>query len=368
MRLLVTIAHYFKHDAPDTKHEAPADWRHSLGSRRAPFARIAALNAQIVALHRYFGCYRLSISPDGPPSSWGGGTSRLDIVIITVRGANLLEWIGLDPATYEVAYFDGAPEMLPFEAQRIMRERAGEYDIYGYLEDDLIIDDPLFFAKIEWFAGHFGPRAILMPLRFEMAHTGTPAKVAIDVRLSRTAVAPFRRAELPVTLVGHWQGEERTFFLPNNPHAGCFFVTDLQLKLWMAEPSFYDLDASWIDPLVSAATYAPGKVFGLYRAAAPDPWFLEIEHYGTRYAAAAAPPGQVLGEPPLLAMVEAAARESSSGTLQTLAAMGASASSINVLTSRSSELQHKLAALEKSPTRLTKALLRALWRKLRKQS
>src|SRR5262249_29458320 len=156
-----------------------ADCQHSGGSGRAPFAKIAALNAQIVALHRYFGCYRLSTSSDGPPSSWGSGKSLLDIVIITVRGANLLEWIGVDPSTYEIAYFDGAPGMLPFEAQRIMRERAGAYDIYGYLEDDLIVDDPLFFAKIEWFAHEFGPRAMLVPLRFEMAHTGIPAKVAI---------------------------------------------------------------------------------------------------------------------------------------------------------------------------------------------
>jgi hypothetical protein len=254
--------------------------------------------------------------------------------------------------------------MLPFEAQRIMRERGGAYDFYAYLEDDLIIDDPLFFAKIAWFAHQFGPRAILLPRRFEMAHMGTPAKVAIGMRLSKAAAAPFRRPNLAATLTGRWHGIEQTFCLPNNPHAGCFFVTDAQLKLWMAQPSFYDRDGSWIDPLVSAATHSPGKVFGLYRAATPDPWFLEIEHYGTRYAAAAAPSGRVLGEPPLLAMVEGAATEAGSGALRTLAAMGVSSSSINVLTSTAAELHHKLAALENSPSRLAKALARTLWRKL----
>jgi hypothetical protein len=357
MRLLVTIAHYFK-------HAALTDWLHSGGSSRAPFAKIAALNAEIVALHRYFGSYRLSTSSDGPPSSWGPGNSLLDIVIITTPKANLLEWVGLHPPIYEVAYFDGAPEMLPFEAQRIMRERAGAYDLYAYLEDDLIIGDPLFFAKIEWFAHQFGPRAILLPQRFEMAHTGTPAKVAVGMRLSSAMVAPFGRPELPTTLVARWHGGEQTFCLPNNPHSGCFFVTDAQLKLWMAQRSFYDRDCSWIDPLVSAATYAPGRVFGLYRAATPDPWFLEIEHYGTRYAAAAAPTGQLLGEPPLLAMVEAAARETSTGAFRDLAGLGIPSSSINVLTSTAADLQHRLAALERSPSRLAKALARAVWRKL----
>ena len=48
MRLLITIAHYFK-------TETGPDWHHVVGSGRAPLAKIAALNAQIVALHRYFG-------------------------------------------------------------------------------------------------------------------------------------------------------------------------------------------------------------------------------------------------------------------------------------------------------------------------
>src|SRR5579863_8152473 len=99
MRLLVTIAHYFKQDAP-------SDLRLGLGSGRSPFAKIAALNAQFVALHRYFGPYRLSSSPDLPPSQLGAGKNLLDIVVITARDNNLLEWIGIDPTTYAVEYFD----------------------------------------------------------------------------------------------------------------------------------------------------------------------------------------------------------------------------------------------------------------------
>jgi hypothetical protein len=356
MRLLVTIAHYFKQTA--NAHSRPVS-----GSSTLPFAKIAALNAQIIALHRYFGPFRLSLNPDDPRRRWGAGDNALDIVIMTVRDTNLLPWIGVDPTTYAIEYFDGAPQMVPFEAQRIMRERTGGYDFYAYLEDDLIVDDPEFFAKIGWFASEFGPRAMLMPVRFEMAHTGMPAKVAVGLRLSHETNAPFCRPDIPNTLVGSWHGKEQTFCRPNNPHSGCFVITDSQLRLWTAHPSFYDRDSSWIDTLASAATYAPGKVFGLYQAVSPDPWFLEIEHYGTRLASRIAASGQLLGEPPLLAMVEAAASDGNASIPKALAAIASPPGTINAIASEAAELRYRLGALEASRTRLAKALLRALWRK-----
>jgi hypothetical protein len=357
MRLLVTIAHYFKQDSFAELHRGA-------GSGRSPFARIAALNEQIVALNKYYGSRCLSLNPDRPPPV-AAGNDTLDIVVMTVPGANLLGWIGIDPATYTVAYFDGVPRMLPFEAQRIMRERAGGYDLYGYFEDDLIIDDPAFFAKIAWFAEKFGPNALLMPVRYEFAHTGTPTKVAIDHRLSSKALAPFRRMPVPTVQRGSWNGREQTFRLPQNPHSGCFVVTETQLKLWMGQPSFYDRDVSWIGPLESASTYSPGKVFGLYIAAEPDPWFLQIEHYGTRYAATIAPPGEIYGEPPLLAMVEAAAQAGSEGIPQALASMGVGPNTMNNLLGEAAGLRHRLRALESSRSKLAKALVSAVWRKLR---
>jgi len=357
MRLLVTIAHYFKQDSFAELHRGA-------GSGRSPFARIAELNEQIVALNKYYGSRCLSLNPDRPPPV-AAGNDTLDIVVMTVRGANLLAWIGIDPATYTVAYFDGVPRMLPFEAQRIMRERAGGYDLYGYFEDDLIIDDPAFFAKIAWFAEKFGPNALLMPVRYEFAHTGTPTKVAIDHRLSSKALAPFRRMPVPTVQRGSWNGREQTFRLPQNPHSGCFVVTDTQLKLWMGQPSFYDRDVSWIGPLESASTYSPGKVFGLYIAAEPDPWFLQIEHYGTRYAATVAPLGEIYGEPPLLAMVEAAASAGSEGIPQALGTMGVGHNTINSLVGEAAGLRHRLRALESSRSKLAKALVSAVWRKRR---
>jgi hypothetical protein len=353
MRILVTIAHYFK-------IEPGHDWYGALGSGRAPLAKIAALNSEIVSLHRYLG-RRSAVSDANLRAFDTTEAHTLDIVIVTMRDANVLEWIGIDPATYSVEYFDGPPLMLAFEAQRIMRERAGNYDLYAYLEDDLTVVDPDFFAKILWFVESFGPGATLFPTRYEMAHSGTPAKIEFSPHLSSKAIAPFQRPGLAPALTGRWHGREQTFRPPNNPHSGCFFVTDAQLKRWIEHPSFYDRDTSFCDPLASAATYAPGRVFGIYKPAEPDPWFLAIEHYGTRYAAGAAPAGETYGEPPLLALAEAA--NADGGGASPLGGLANSRQTVNTVTAEAAKLKYQLQRLTRSRTALTKALAAAIWNK-----
>ena len=354
MRALITIAHYFKSETHRDLRDAP-------GSGRAPLARIAALKSQIVALHRHFGPHRLTRDPRQAASFDALERHTLDIIIMTVRGANLLECIGIDPSVYSVEYFDGPPVMLAFEAQRLMRERAGAYDFYAYLEDDLTVTDPAFFEKIGWFVSSFGPEAMLLPLRYEMAHSGTPAKVAIEPRLSSDTLSSLRRSGLSPTLAGRWNGREQTFSLPHNPHAGCFILTDEQLKLWLRQSSFYDRNASWCDPLVSASTYAPGRVFGLYKPAEPDPWFLEIEHYGTFYSAPLAPAGQTFGEPPLLALAENAidiGEAAGAGLVQP------PGTTITTMLAEATNARRELETLKRSRSGLARAFAAATWRKL----
>lgn len=352
MRALIVIAHYFKSDAG-------RDLRESGGSGRGPVARIAALNSEIIALHRYFGGVRLARNPWQSAAFAEMERNTLDIIIVTVRGANLLEYIGIDPSFYGVEYFDGPPGMIPFEAHRIMRERAGAYDFYAYFEDDLTIMDPAFFEKIGWFVSSFGPEAILLPRLYEMAHSGTPARIAIELKLSSDTVSLFRRSGVPPKLVGQWNGREQTFVLPNNPHACCFVLTDDQLRLWIRHPTFYNREVLVTDPLASASTFNPGRVFALYKPAEPDPWFLGIEHYGTFYSAPLAPAGQTFGEAPLLAIAETAVEK---GAVAGLAQP--SATTINTMIAEAATARRELRALKRSRTGLAKAFFAATWRKL----
>ena len=43
------------------------------------------------------------------------------------------------------------------------------YDLYAYFEDDLIILDPGFFRKIDWFRGQAGDECVLLPHRIEFS-------------------------------------------------------------------------------------------------------------------------------------------------------------------------------------------------------
>lgn len=299
MRLLAVIAHYFGPRDPHSNHAV-------LGSYLEPLGRIAALNEAIVCLHRNFGPHRNAL--DGGAIATPDAANTIDIVIVTMRDRNILSDLGLAAETYSVHYVDGAPSRIPFHAQRLMKQRAEDYDFYCFMEDDLAIHDPEFFAKLAWFQAQFGPRALLAPTRVETAFTGTPAKIVIDPELGAEHTAPFRRPGQRAEIAAQWHGVKRGFALPSNPHAGAFFLTRAQLALWIAAPSFDDGDASWIGPLESAATLSVGKVFDIYKATTPDPFFLEIHHYGTAYAARHPPQGRRYGEPPLLAIAQSALR------------------------------------------------------------
>jgi len=352
MRVFVAIAHYFNNEE---ERQAIRDL--DMGSGRWPLPRIAALNAELVALHRYFGPNALTINPNEAAQFPARSSDALDIVIVTVRGKNVLDWIGIEPPTIQIEYFDGDPLMLGFEAQRLMRERAGAYDIYGYMEDDLVVTDPAFLDKISWFANRFGESALLLPRRYELSSSGTLAKVAFSPQLSKSDRAFLLRNNPQPALSATWNGREQSFRIPMNPHAGCYFLTQAQLERWLRSETFYDRDASWIDPLVSAATHAPGKLFNIYAAAEPNPWFLDIEHFGVRYAAQALSATMHLGDSPVLKLAQNLA--AGTGDVGPLAKAPAGYS-YDEMFAELARLKHEVRRLKGSRSELARALVRSL--------
>jgi hypothetical protein len=301
LRILVVIPHYF----------GPSDPANNLpeyASNIEPIGRIAALNEMIVALLGHFGRDRYTFTGEAIAADGGAPPRQVDIVIMTMRDRNILAQLGLAPGTFNIEYVDGKAPWIPLHAQSLLRDRLGSYDFYCYMEDDLIIRDPAFFEKLLWFQRTFGPKTLLAPVRFELASTGTPAKVIIDPELPEDLTARFRRPGQKHEIAGIWNGRSQTFQLANNPHAGCFFLTQQQMAYWVEQPSFDDHDASWIGPMESAGTLSIGKVFDIYKPVRPDPFFLEVQHFGARYAAQFVPPGSRRGEPPLLAIAQNALR------------------------------------------------------------
>jgi hypothetical protein len=358
MRILVTIPHYFR-------PRAGKDAALRIGSALDPLARIDALNQMIVALHSHFGRRRHGMASAKPLPGDKPTRDKLDIVILTVAGHNILDWVGLAKKSYEVRYLKISPWLLAHQAQRILRERAGGYDFYGYMEDDLIIHDPAFFEKLAWFQAEFGPERLLRPLRYEVTRRGTPAKVALTYDLPKRLLRPFRRPGMRELLVAKWHGRDQSFELATNPHAGAYFVSDEQLRRWIAHRSFNRRDKSWLGPMESAGALSVGKVFDLYQSAAPNPWFLEVEHYGARYAARAAPARVVYGESPLLAFAQRALREKGGEKVvgAKLAKVIEQTPTINEMAVEAGRLRYEYDKLRTSRSRLARAFLRIFFRR-----
>jgi hypothetical protein len=301
MRVLVVIPHYFGPSHPD--NNLPA-----IGSYIEPLGRIAALNELIVGLHRHFGPRRHVFDGTSIAAEAEMPERVLDIVVLATRGNELLAELGLAPGTFETEYVECKPPYIAFHAQRVLRERLGRYDFYCFMEDDLVIHDPAFFDKLTWFQQSFGPKTLLMPVRYELPATGIPAKVVVDAELADGLYEPFRRPGQHQELEGVWNGRAQVFRLPTNPHSGSFFLTREQMEYWVKHPMFDDRNETWMGPIESAGTLSVGRVFDIYKPLRPDPFFLELHHFGTRYASKSPPDGRRYGEPPLLAIAQNALR------------------------------------------------------------
>lgn len=366
MRLLVVTHHYF---------EAASDGRPTIYSSRIdPLARIAAVNAMLVAFHRHFGPRRHGEDPSKRLPGDETPERVLDIVVLQVPGKGIIEHIGLNPKLYTLELWDGPPTQLGFETQRVLRDRLGGYDYYVVVEDDMVIHDPLFFEKLAWFEKQFGTTRLLQPLRYEMAQSGMPAIVSAWPRISPELLRSLgmRRREQAERLAADWHGRQQTFAWSNNPHVGGFFLSDAQLRYWASTPWLYDCDASFVGPLESAMCLSISRAFDVYQPAAPDPFFLSIEHWGTRYARAFAPPDVSYGDTPLLEIAHRALRHASAGTNEldgrnptNLAGIMAVADrQLNALVNERDTILGELNSLRRSRSKLFKALIKATMKKL----
>ena len=177
------------------------------------------------------------------------------------------------------------PKHLGFEAQRVLAERLGEgYDLYGYLEDDLIVQDPLFFHKVFWFQQHMGSDAVLLPHRMELFWQ--PDRLLEKLYIDGAVPEADLKALLIHTaepMAAPLPGGNIVFAPPANPHSGCFFLTHGQLQHWSEQPWFLDGDSSYVSPLESAATLGICKTFRIYKPHLAYAAFLELQHWGTSF-------------------------------------------------------------------------------------
>ena len=156
-----------------------------------------------------------------------------------------------------------SPKHLGFEDQRFLASRLDqEYDLYAYFEDDLVVLDPWFFRKIDWFRSQAGDDCVVFPHRIELApHPHHVDRFFIDCPMPEDELRQILPDPEPA-IGAQWPGATLYFESPRNPHAGCFVLSRNQLHFWTQQPSWQDGDCSWVSPLESAATLGH-KVFRL---------------------------------------------------------------------------------------------------------
>ena len=159
---------------------------------------------------------------------------ELTIQIYTPPGASLAGELAthpqlkcIDPAVNELT-------RVPEIASRRALEQAAEYDLIGYIEDDLLIEDPDFFHKILYLDGltdgsyAFLPhRCEIIPERGDVILSGDPDGGRPDLFWDTGEIIELA-----------WPLGNKRFYRATNPHSGCYFLSRRQalkvLEYWQA--------------------------------------------------------------------------------------------------------------------------------------
>jgi hypothetical protein len=274
MRLLFVLAHYF---------HAQSHARHA--SQKDPAPRVRALRTAIARLHQHFGPSQCMIDLAPRTARWVNSslTHHIDVVVCTTGQDHLLGEIDLPGHFYRHLSTQAQPLFLGFECQRVLAQALGQYDYYAYLEDDLSITDPWFFAKQCWFNRLAGDGALLQPNRFETSVHGAVRKAYIDGDITAQTAAQFHDVQEQECLTGEHLGQTIVLRRMLNPHAGCYFLNARQMAFWAAKPEFAQPSTAFIGPLESAATLGITRHFRVYKPAPENAAFLEIEHPGIAF-------------------------------------------------------------------------------------
>ena len=290
-RILVTIPHYYS---------ATGDRRYGSTYQQPP-ARAEALSRAVASLHQSLGT-RQSIlhfetRTTHPANHWSW--AEIDIVVVTAGDAHLIDHLSVpgDLYTHERTSIDN-PLLLGFECHRVLRDRFGTYDWYAYMEDDLIIQDPLFLLKLEWFLANCGEKRLLLPNRFELSACHDMHKAYIDGDFTDSALRALYPKGRLEKVEAAFLGRPLVLELALNPHAGMFFLSAGQMGAWAAAPHFLDRDISFIGPLESAATYGMLRTFHVFKPHLDNASFLEVLHAGEHFLSSIGEAFTVTANPP----------------------------------------------------------------------
>ena len=263
----------------------------STGSDSA--ARVAALERVIGGLHQSLGsrqAFLLWLQQHVPGKGNGhvinantDFSSQIDIVICTTQGKHLIAELGVSNQLYHHQPTDAEPMLLGFSCHQVLKAHLGRYDWYCYLEDDIFVNDPLFFPKMEWFISLHGEDAVLAPHRFERSATEPAHKLYVDGSVRPDFTATWQDVNDRRQLEAEAMGQKLKFERWPNPNWGGFCLSAKQMETWVSQPYFLDRDCSFAGSIESACNLGLIKTFRQYKPSPSCASFLEVEHLHPRY-------------------------------------------------------------------------------------
>lgn len=273
MKILVTIPHYY----------CPDNTNHGSGSSN-PTPRIEALNECLLHLTALLGNSQFTLNIKDKISTPADlqYSNIIDIVICTANDKHLLDSLKYKPFTHINAKLEN-PKLLGFECHKVLKQNINKYDYYCFMEDDLIINDSLFFEKLNWINNTLDKTMLLQPNRYEISSKGTVLKAYVDGDINPNVTSKFQNIHDNKYIKFNFLGKKIVLKRPLNPHSGCFFLTNEQLNYWINKDYFLDYDTSFISPLESSASLGIAKTFKLYKPDIQNASFLEIQHYNDAF-------------------------------------------------------------------------------------
>ena len=256
---------------------------HVVGRFPEPFVGQEPARVLVVVTHvtdaasraREVSVQRLARTLDGVLQSVGH--TELEIVLNTMPGRHVAQDLPdhLRSRIVVQERADVEPMMLGFAAQDDFAASADSVDWFFYLEDDIVLGDGLLLEKLDFFNQGAPKDALLLPHRYEF---WKGRRMYIDLMSSTTSdLSKWNR--LTTIEIDGWQFAEF-----ENPHSGCYFLSQRQLRHWLDTGRHWYGKISLAGPRESAATGSLGEAFRLYKPHPSNLRYLEVRHWDTAYS------------------------------------------------------------------------------------
>lgn len=200
----------------------------------------------------------------------------LTIELITPKDTSLSESLPNHPSLHCIEPNTRDLTHVPLMSARRAIEQAQDYDLVGYIEDDLAIDSRDFFHKILWLVQQFGPKYVFLPHRFEHISGRGDVILSGDPDGGR----PDLFWDTGETINVDWPLGRVSFYRATNPHSGCWFLSKEQgmalNQYWSKREwvSSYQLSG----PLEQAASGLLLPLFHIMKPVPKNYRFLAIRH------------------------------------------------------------------------------------------